>query len=385
MITLHALWGKLSLQAHQQGGTLQVVNMVAPMLLQTSRLLREASVHPIREISPSSFSGLHHLTLMIDPTQCFFGKPSQLNNLLAEIADHSQLESLYLGFISGFGCNGHGWFRTDPEDSISLCLSSMQHLNTVHLDSFWPALLELPPRVALHATFRPASGQKHPGLWAGRPVDVQNQGLPLRSVHFLLHHARLGAEHAMTAEELWPLEVKCLDLFRVTAGAINSGLSDIPGLLQAERVLITASTCQLRILGNQVAFKHLTIRVHEQLGLSVTDPVAFAALVEILTIICKHSMEFKPMSAVLRNAFLAAGKRVVVDCSRTQCNFKGRKQPQSFVQGGTCLRVGSGAMDAGEWDHAMRCCCHACLACLHRDGAAAFPEAIAEEKAMFGA
>ena len=384
MIMLHALWGWSFLQAHQRGGTLQVVNLVAPTLLKTSRLLREASFHPVQESSPSSFSGLHHLTLMIDPTQCFFGKPSQLNDLMAEIADHSQLESLYMGFISGFGCNGHGGFGTDLEDSISLCLSSMQHLNTVHLDSFWPALLELPPRVALHATFRPASGQKHPGLWAGRPADVQNQGLPLRSVHFLLY-AGLGAELAMTARELWPLRVKCSDLFRVLAGAIDSSLADVPGLLQAERVLITASTCQLRIPGNQVAFKHLTIRVSERLGLSVTDPVAFAAKVETLTIICKHSMEFKPMSAVLRNALLAAGKRIDYSCSRIQCKPKGRKQQQSFVLGEACLRVGSKTTNAGEWAHAMRCCCHACLACLHRDGAAAFPEAIAEEKAMFGA
>ena len=355
------------------------MNLVASKLLETSRLLRNASFHQVQEISPSSFSGLHHLTLMIDPTQCFFGKPSQLNNLMAEIADHSQLESLYLGFISGFGRMG-----TDPEDSISLCLSSMQHLNTVHLDSFWPALLELPPRASLHATFRPASGQKHPGLWAGRPADVQNQGLPLRSVHFLLY-AGLGAEHAMTAKELWPLRVKCSDLFRVLAGAIDASLAEVPGLLQAERVLITASTCQLRIPGNQVAFKHLTIRVSERLGLSITNPVAFAAQVETLTITCKHSMEFKPMSAVLRNAMLAAGKRVVLNCSRTQCKSKGRKQPQSFVRGGTCLHVGSDAMHAGEWAHAMRCCCHAYLACLHRDGAAAFPEAIAQEEAMFGA
>ena len=363
--------------------------MVAPRLLPTFKLVGGASVRPSQGTPPSSFIGLHHLILMIDPTQCLFGKPSQLNKLMAEIADHSQLESLYTGFVSGFyrSClGGIGIFQSiDPEDSITLCLSSMQHLKPVHLDSFWPALLELPHRASLHATFKPALRQKHPGLWAGIPADVQNSWLPLRSAHFLLHHARLGAEHAMTAEELWPLRVKCSGLFRVLAGAIDSSLADVPGLLQAERVLITALTCQLHIPGNQVAFKHLTIRVSERLGLSIANPVAFAAQVEALTITCKHSMEVKPVSAVLRNALLAAGKRIDFSCSRTQCHPKGRKQPQSFVRGGTCLRVGSDAMHAGEWAHAMRCCCHACLACLHRDGAAAFPEAIAQEDSMFGA
>ena len=71
----------------------------------------------------------------------------------------------------------------------------------------------------------------------------------------------------MTAKELWPLRVRNAQIcFRVLAGAIDSSLADVPGLLQAERVLITASTCQLRIPGNQVAFKHLTIRVSERLG-----------------------------------------------------------------------------------------------------------------------
>ena len=192
-------------------------------------------------------------------------------------------------------------------------------------------------------------------------------------------HAGPGAKPAaLTADELWPLRVKCLDLFRVTAGALKLNLSKF----QAGRVLVTASECDLCIPSNQVAFKHLKIRVSERLKLSITDAVAFAAQVETLTIISKHSM---PMSAVLRNALLAAGKRIDFSCSRTQCKPKGRKQHQSFVLGEACLRVGSKTTDAGEQAHAMRCCCHACLACLHRDGAAAFPEAIAQEKAMFGA
>ena len=209
---------------------------------------------------------------------------------------------------------------------------------------------------------------------------MQNPVLPLISAHFL--HAGLGAEHqaqhALAAKELWALRVKCLDLYRVVAGTVRLNLSDF----QAGRVLIRALECDLCIPSNQVAFKHLQIRVSQHLKLFVTDAVAFAAQVESLTIISKHLML---MSAVLRNALLAAGKRIDFSCSRNQCNPKGRSQPQSFVLGDACLRVGSNTMDAGERAHAMACCCHACLACLHRDGAAAFPEAIAEEKAMFGA
>ena len=356
------------------------MDLVAPKLLETFRLLRKASFHPVQEISPSSFLGLHHLTLMIDPTQCFFGKPSQLNNLMAEIADHSQLESLYLGFISGFGR-----MRIDPKDSINLCTSSMQHLKSVYLDSFWPALLELPPGACLHATFKSAPGQKHPGLWAGRPADLQNPRLPLRSAHFL-PGSGLCAEHAMTAKELWPLTVnRSLDLIRVMAGTVPLCLFEFPGLMQAEKVLITVSECKLRIPGNQVAFKHLKIRASKLLGLSITNVAAFAARVVTLTVICKHPLGFKPMSAVLRNALLAAGKKIDMTCCHTMCQHEGRKKSCSFGRGDACLHVGSEAMDVGERAHAMRCCCHACLACLHRDGAAAFPKATAEEKALFGA
>ena len=67
--------------------------------------------------------------------------------------------------------------------------------------------------------------------------------LPLRSVHFL-PDAKLSAEHAITAKELWPLKVKRdLKLIRLRAGTLQlelSELSELPGLMQAEAVLITA-------------------------------------------------------------------------------------------------------------------------------------------------
>ena len=350
---------------------MQVVNVVAPMLLGESKIFRGAQ--------PSNFSRLRHLTLMLDLRGCFMDTMSQLSTAVAEIGHHSQLQSLYIGFVSGFG-----GMRTDPEDSIDLYLSHLQHLKSVHLDSFWPALLELPPRASLHATFKPAAGQKHPGLWAGRPADVQNSQLRLRSMQFLLH-ARLAEPDAMTAKELWPLRVKCSDLFRMMAGPVH--LHDLPGgiaLMQAERVLITASKCDMCIPGNQVAFKQLEIRVSEQLKLSITDVAAFAARVETLTIICTRPMDFRALSAALRSTMLAAGKTLDTTCCRTLCQPEGWKEPWRLDQGDANLGVGSETMKVGEWAHAMRCCCHACLACLHRDGAAAFPEAIAEERAMFG-
>ena len=374
-----------SLEA-QRGVTLQVVNMVAPILLGTSAVLQGGF--------PSSFSRLRHLTLMIDPLGCDFDKPSQLNTSMADIGNHSQLETIYIGFTRGFGCSAFDRIKADPEDSVNVRLSSMEHLKSIHLDSFWPALLELPPRASLHATFRSAPGQKYPGLWAGRPADVLNPRLPLESVHFL-PDAGLGAEHATTAKELWPLKVKRgLKLIRVRAGTLqlaNPGameLLQLPGLMQAEAILITASECYLRIPGNQVAFKHLNLRISKSLDLSITHDVAFAARVDSVTIICKQTIAMGPRrlsSSFLRNAMLAAGKKVNTNCCYPLCQPEGKRKPWSYRRGNASLGVGSESMGLDEWAYAVRCCCHACLACLHRDGIAAFPEAIAQENATFGA
>ena len=164
--------GLLILKAYLRGGTLQVVNVVTPMLL---------NEYSLKGSSCSTFSRLQHLTLMIEPRKCSRNKPSELNASMANLGVHSQLESLYIGFVSGFDCSDYDRIQSDQEDSIILRLSSMQHLKSVHLDSFWPALPELPTGASLHATFKSAPGQKHPGLWAGRPADVQNPRLSLRS------------------------------------------------------------------------------------------------------------------------------------------------------------------------------------------------------------
>ena len=359
----------------------QVVNMVAPTLLKTCGLFDGAT--------PSSFSRLRHLTLMIDPTRCFFDKPSQLNTSMIEIGKHGQLESLYIGFTIGFCCSlcgssTCGRRRADAEDSLNLCLSSMQHLESVHLDSFWPALLELPPRASLHATFKSAPGQKHPGLWAGRPADVQSLQLPLRSAHFLLG-AGLDAEHAITATELWPLKVKrSIELIRVMAGTLHLDLLEFPGLMQAERVLITASECHLRFPGSQTALEHLEVSFSERLKLVISNVDSFAAKVENLILTREVSMDSCPVSVLLlRDAALAAGKELSVSSRRSKCQHGGRKRREweNASWGAWCAED----MGPGKWAHAVRCCCNACLACLHRNGVAAFPEADAQEDAMLGA
>ena len=364
--------------------------MVAPKLLESCGLFWGTS--------PSSFSRLRHLTLMIDPMRCSFefDNPSQLNTSMAEIGNHSQLESLYIGLLYGFCCSICGSStcvrsRADPEDSLNLCLSSMQHLGSVHLDSFWPALLELPPRASLHATFKSAPGQKHSGLWAGRPADVQNLQLPLRSVHFLPGPG-LAAEHAMTARELWPLKVErsiAIELVRVMAGTLHLDLSEFPALMEAERVLITASECHLTFPSNQLALKHLAIKHTERLRLVISNIDLFAAQAEDLTFSRKDSMDTCPVSVLfLRNAVLAAacGNEVILTSRRTMCQPESRKKHWRSGWGSASLRIWSaGTSDRSDWAQAVRCCCHACLACLHRNGVAAFPEAIAQENAMLGA
>ena len=368
---------------------MQVVNMIAPMRLGTHRLFQGTSL--------SSFSRLRHLTLMMDPIGCL-KKPSQLNIPLAKMGSLSQLESLYIGFTHGYCCsrcgfNTYGGRSVDAEDSIDLCLSSMQHLASVHLDSFWPALLELPPKAFLHATFKSAPGQMHPGLWAGRLADVQNSQIPLRSVHFLPGPPHgLDVEYGITATELWPLKIErsiAIESVRVMAGTLHLDLSDFPGLMQAERVLITASECHLTFPSNQLALKHLAIRHTERLRLVISNIDLFAAHAEDLTLSRKDSMDTCPVSVLfLRNAVLAAasGNEVLLTSRRTKCQPESRKKHWRYGWGSASLRIWSAeTSDRGDWAQAVRCCCHACLTCLHRDGVAAFPEAIAQENAMLGA
>ena len=99
-----------------------------------------------------------------------------------------------------------------------------------------------------------------------------------------------------------------------------------------------------------------------------------AAWVGTLTLSCKHPVDPCPLSGlVLRIAMLAAVNDLSSHLVRPAMT------PCASLKG-----VEFEAMDAGEWAHAVRCCCHACLAHLHRDGAAAFPEAVVQESAIPG-
>ena len=356
-----------------------MASLAAAMLLEPYGLFQGT-----RSYCASSFPRLRHLRLMIDPTGCCIKTLSQLDDAMTDIGYHSQLTSLYIGFLDDFCCDIIG---ADAEDSISLCLSHMQNLKSVHLNSFWPARLELPTGVSLHATFESAPGQKHPGLWAGRLADVQNPRLPLRSVHFL-PGSGLGGEHEITAQELWPLKVKRnLGLVRVRAETLHLALSDYPGLMQAERVLITASHCHLEFPSKQMASEHLKLEFPEELRVAISN--AYVSTPQIDHLIITRKDPTYPLSVLLlRNVTLAAEDELSVDSRPTVCQPGCRKKRLSY---GWCYRLGFaplamgfGTMSEGDWAHAVRCCCHACLACLHREDAAAFPEAIAQEKAMFG-
>ena len=218
---------------------------------------------------------------------------------------------------------------------------------------------------------------------------MHNPWLPLTSAHFL-PGSGVGAVHAITATELWPLKVKrVIDLIRVTAGTLHMNLSEYPGLMQAERVLITASECRLKFPSNQVALtegKCLQLSFLKRLRLVISNVDTFATLVETL-ILCRKDSRSTNLASVLflRNAMITAGNGLPesVNNRRTMCQPDCRKRP-----GWGFPRLGvwpAKIMGPDEWAHAVRCCCHACLACLHRDGAAAFPEAIAQENAMFEA
>ena len=172
------------------------------------------------------------------------------------------------------------------------------------------------------------------------------------------------------------------------AGTLHLHLSEFPGLMQAERVLITATDCQLQIPGNQVAYKHLMLRNCKRLHAVAANGAAWAAGCGCLTITWKRPMDPKrwfAANALARTRMLAAGKKVYTTRCGTLWQPEGKKDPWSFYRGTAIVGVRYGSMESGEQGHAGRCCCHACLACLHRDGIADFPEAVAEEDALFGA
>ena len=215
--------------------------------------------------------------------------------------------------------------------SVSAC-PTCSLLKSIHLDSFWPAFLELPPGASLHATFRSALGQKYPGLWAGRAADMQNLQLPLKTAHFL-PGAWVGVKHEITAEELWPLRVnRNLELIRVRASTLRLNLSEFPGLLQGERVLITASACHLTFPSKQVAPQHLKLGFPERLRVVITNAYIYAPQIDHLIFSCKDSMDASPLSVLLlRNTMLAMDEDGLSVTSRhSMCQPEGKKEHSSY-------------------------------------------------------
>ena len=134
------------------------------------------------------------LVLRLQPAYCHSFRVADLSGLFGLMSNLPHLESLCIGV--------GGALVGNPERPSSLNLSSLQHLNSVHIDSFWPGSIELPPDCAVHASFCSTPGQLHEGIWAGHPCVVQNLQLPLRSACFFK-----GKSFAFTttAGILWPL------------------------------------------------------------------------------------------------------------------------------------------------------------------------------------
>ena len=155
-------------------------------------------------------------------------------------------------------------------------------------------------------------------------------------------------------------------------------------------MLITASACRMRFPSKQVVSEYLKLGFPEVLRVVISNGYVYAPQMDHLIFSRKDSMDPSPLSVLLlRNTMLAIDEDELSVTSRhTMCQPQGNKKRSSYSWryrwGFAPLAMGFGTMSEGDWSHAVRCCCYACLACLHREDAAAFPEAIAQEKAMFG-
>ena len=107
-------------------------------------------------------------------------------------------------------------------------------------------------------------------------------------------------------------------------------LSEFPVLMQAERVLITASECRLMFPSNQVAlaedeFHKLSFSKRPRLVISNFD--ILAAQVENLTLNCKDLRDTSSLSIlILRNAMFTARNELSVNNRRTMCQPDGGKR-----------------------------------------------------------
>ena len=115
------------------------------------------------------------------------------------------------------------------------------------------------------------------------------------------------------------------------AGILHLSLIEVPGRMQAERVLIAASACHLRFPSKPVAHTHLKLEFPEQLRVVITDADICAPQVDELMLSRKHSMDSRPLSVqVLRNALLANGNKLSVTSRLAMCQPEGNKEHRSY-------------------------------------------------------
>ena len=231
----------------------------------------------------------------------------------------------------------------------------------------------MPPGCAVHVTFRHFHDQRHAGIWQGQAFDVQNLKLPLRSATFM--QAGNWVSWRASAGVIWPLEVfRDLEVVGIKAHELNlsgdellSCLSFYPGLMKAKKIFILASRISLRIPASQVAWKHVTL-ISNRMELSVDSWQAFAEKVETFSIGCGRN--FRWVSPVQRClASLKAGKTAFLKAFRIMDEACSTTVRSAQVQDLVPQKKAGSAQRAAQ----AGCCCGACEACLHRNGAAQFP------------
>ena len=195
-------------------------------------------------------SALRHVVLHLEPQCCARMSAPDFGHFAGDLSRLSCLQSLYNGLS--------GRLQPSNQNTFSLKLSALPNLKTVHMDSFWPHAIELPPGCAVHATFISHADQQHKGIWAGTRADVLHLRLPLKSAHFV-RPADLPNPRVM-ADLLWPLQAQwTLDLVRISApslwlpgGGLGYRLRTYPGLMWADSVLMAGSECAMRLPGAQL-------------------------------------------------------------------------------------------------------------------------------------
>lgn len=185
--------------------------------------------------------------------------------LASGLSNLSSLETLYIGLS--------GRPQADSQEFFSIRLSGLPNLKALHIDSFWPRGIQVPPHCAVHASFISDPGQKLDGIWAGDPYLLGSyfmQELPRNSSHFVQNTAH---SWRLTARLLWPLEARVqLEMVRIKADLLCLDKQDAvcrylqyPGLMRAQKVVIVASVCSLTVdaFEGWMKWKHVTLKCLE--------------------------------------------------------------------------------------------------------------------------